>query len=64
MTRHVVDRRKSPEGGRMKHYVEVEKGQGESGTHPASKALYERPVDRNEAARVREFVRIERGRTA
>ncbi|MEZ5777179.1 MAG: hypothetical protein R3E44_02350 [Paracoccaceae bacterium] len=63
MSRLAVDRRAAPEGGRLKHYVEVEKTCGEEGTHPASKALYERPVKRNNAARIREFMRIERGRT-
>ncbi|GAB4382151.1 hypothetical protein [Albidovulum sp.] len=65
MTRHVIDRRKSlPDGGRLRHFVEVERGQGETGAHPASMTLYERPKSRNEALRVREYLRIERGRTA
>lgn len=61
MSRHIVDRRKSPEGGRLKHYVEVEKTQGEEGSHPAAKELQKRPVERNKAAKLREYLRIERG---
>ncbi|SPH23630.1 hypothetical protein DEA8626_02696 [Defluviimonas aquaemixtae] len=64
MSRHAVDRRKSPEGGRLKNFIEVEKNSGEEGTHPASKALSERPVKRAEAKRLREYVRIERGHKA
>ncbi len=61
MSRHIVDRRKSPEGGRLKHYVEVEKTQGEEGSHPAAKKLQQRPVERNKDAKLREYLRIERG---
>lgn len=64
MSRHVADRRAASEGGRLKHFVEVEKTHGEEGSHPATKALHERPVKRDNAARLREFARIERGRTA
>ncbi|MDI3338274.1 hypothetical protein QKW60_17830 [Defluviimonas aestuarii] len=64
MSRHIVDRRKSPEGGRLKNFVEVEKTHGEDGAHPAAKALHERPVTRNDSAKLREYLRIERGQTA
>ncbi|MCV2873992.1 hypothetical protein OEZ71_16980 [Defluviimonas sp. WL0050] len=64
MSRHIVDRRKSPEGGRLKNFVEVEKTHGEEGSHPAAKALHERPVERNNSAKLREYFRIERGHTA
>lgn len=64
MSRHVADRRKSDEGGRLKNFVRVEKTMGEEGSHPAARALHERPAERNESARLREFARIERGHTA
>ncbi len=64
MSRHSVDHRKSTEGGRLKNFIKVEKNSGEEGTHPASKKLYERPAERGDAARVREYVRIERGHKA
>ncbi|MDW4549026.1 hypothetical protein R5H32_06655 [Defluviimonas sp. D31] len=64
MSRHAVDRRKSPEGGRLKNYVEVEKTHGEEGTHPATKALHERTTERNNDAKLREYLRIERGHRA
>ena len=64
MSRHIVDHRKSPEGGRLKNFVELEKARGEEGTHPASKALHERPVERDKSSKLREYTRIERGDTA
>ena len=64
MSRHAADRKAKSDGGRLKHFVEVEKTHGEEGSHPATKAVHERPVKRDDAARVRQFIRIERGRTA
>lgn len=64
MSRHIVDRRKPSEGGRLKHYVEVEKTHGEDGSHPAARALHARPVKRDEAAKLRAYFRIERGQSA
>jgi hypothetical protein len=64
MSRHVADRRKSDEGGRLKNFVRVERETGEEGSHPAARALHERPAERSESARLREFARIERGHTA
>lgn len=64
MSRHIVDHRKSPEGGRLKHFVELEKSHGEEGSHPASRALHERPVERDTSSKLRQYTRIERGDTA
>lgn len=64
MSKHVADRRKTSDGGRLKNYVEVEKTHGEEGSHPAVKALHERPAERNKSSKMREYTRIERGRTA
>jgi hypothetical protein len=64
MSRHIVDHRKSPEGGRLKNFVELERAHGEAGSHPAAKALHERPVTRDKSSKLREYVRIERGETA
>ncbi|MGB3317353.1 MAG: hypothetical protein WBB85_23460 [Albidovulum sp.] len=64
MSRHIVDHRKSPEGGRLKHFVQLEKAQGDEGSHPAAKALHERPVARESSAKLRQYTRIERGETA
>jgi len=64
MSRHVADQRKPDQGGRLKNYLDVERGAGEEGSHPATRALHERPAGRSEAARMREFARIERGQTA
>ncbi|OYX43975.1 MAG: hypothetical protein B7Z02_07290 [Rhodobacterales bacterium 32-67-9] len=64
MSRHVADRQTTSDGGRLKHFVEVEKTHGEAGSHPATKAVHERPVKRDDGARLRQFARIERGHTA
>lgn len=63
MSRQAADRNAKSDGGRLKHFVEVEKAHGEEGSHPATKAVHERPVKRDDAARLREFTRIERGKT-
>lgn len=64
MSRHVADRRTSDEGGRLKNYVRVERDSGGEGSHPSSRAVHERPAERSDSARLREFARIERGHTA
>ena len=64
MSRHIADRREPDQGGRLKNYVELERSMGEPGSHPASRGLHERPASRSDAMRLREFARIERGRTA
>lgn len=64
MTRHIADRRKSDEGGRLKNFVRVERETGAEGSHPAARALHERPAERISSARLREFARIDRGHTA
>lgn len=63
MSRHVADRRTSDKGGRLKKFVAVERTLGEEGSHPATRALHERPASRDSALRLREFARIERGHT-
>ncbi|WP_343080326.1 hypothetical protein [Ostreiculturibacter nitratireducens] len=62
MSRHPVDHRDPPEGGRVEHYVDIERKSGEEGSHPASKEVSKRPVDRSKSRRTEEFVRIEKGR--
>ncbi|WP_347311834.1 hypothetical protein [Defluviimonas sp. SAOS-178_SWC] len=52
------------DNSRLKHFVEVEKTHGAEGTNPAAKKVHERPAERDEGARLREYTRIERGRTA
>jgi hypothetical protein len=64
MARHIVDHRSASEGGRLKNYIEVEKAHGTEGSHPATKALHERPTERDDAAKLREYSRIERGETS
>jgi hypothetical protein len=64
MSRHIVDHRKSPEGGRLKNYIGVEKTHGAEGSNPAVKALHTRCEPRDDTARLRQYYRIERGLTA
>lgn len=64
LARHIVDHRGAPEGGRLKNFIKVEKAHGTEGSHPATRALHERPTARDDAAKLREYSRIERGQTA
>lgn len=64
MSRHLADHNAPSDGGRVRHFVDVERKQGDEGTHPASKALRRRPQARNTVRRTEEFLRIDRGRTA
>lgn len=64
MAKHVADKPRTPETGeRLKRYTEIEREGG--GPSPQAKALQQRPRgDRDEGARAKEFVRIERGKEA
>lgn len=64
MSRPAADRRASSGGSRLRRFIEIEKTQGAEGSHPAARALHERPAERDDGAKVREYARIERGRTA
>lgn len=64
MSRHLADRREPSDGGRAKHFAEVERQLGAAGAHPAAKALHARAQSRLDGARLKEFTRIERGREA
>ncbi|WP_413874238.1 hypothetical protein [Albidovulum sp.] len=63
MSRPAADRRTSSEGSRLKRFVEIERTRGEEGSHPATRALHERAAARDDSTKVREYARIERGRT-
>lgn len=64
MARHVADKRAPSDGGRVKAFVAVERRQGAEEGHPAVKALAQREQTRGSGARVRQFLRIARGREA
>jgi hypothetical protein len=64
MSRPAADRRTSSEGSRLKRFVEIERALGEEGSHPATRALHEHAAARDDGTKVREYARIERGRTA
>jgi hypothetical protein len=61
MSKHVADHRAASDGGRVKHFVTLEKQNGAEGSHPATIELTTRPVERSDAKRMQEFLRIERG---
>ena len=64
MSGQVIVRPASPQGGRLKHYLDVEKTHAAEGSSRAAKAVHERPVARESVARLRAFMRIEKGWTA
>jgi hypothetical protein len=64
MTKHLADHRSPSQGGRVKNFVNVEKLSGDEGSHPASKKLAKRGVERSDTRRMQEYLRIERGHKA
>jgi hypothetical protein len=63
MSRHIADHR-TASSQRTQRFAEVERTQGDEGSHPATKSVIARPKDRNDARRMQEFLRIERGQEA
>ncbi len=64
MSRPAADHRASSEGNRLRRFVEFERVHGAEGSHPSTRALHERSKKRDDGTKVREFARIERGRSA
>ncbi|MFZ5708770.1 MAG: hypothetical protein ACOY4T_03660 [Pseudomonadota bacterium] len=64
MSRHVADKRAPATGARVRRFAEIERRQGDEGSHPAARALHSRPATRDGAARMIRFVRVDRGWTA
>lgn len=64
MTRHIADRREPDHGGRVKHFVALDRAVAPEGSHPASRKLARRPRQESQPSRIRQFLRIERGITA
>ncbi|PKP75843.1 MAG: hypothetical protein CVT84_01170 [Alphaproteobacteria bacterium HGW-Alphaproteobacteria-6] len=62
MSRHLADHRAEPEGGRMKHYFAIDRLTAGEGSHPAARMLHKRPGARPGTLRLRQFLRIARGR--
>lgn len=63
MSRHLADHRMSAAVSRLRPFLSVERRSGEEGSHPTSRELAKRSKDALSARRVKEFMRIERGRT-
>ncbi|MFD1913543.1 hypothetical protein [Halodurantibacterium flavum] len=61
MTRHIIDKTpRNNTGTRLRSFLAIAR---EDGQHPATQKLIRRPADRSAAGRrLREFLRIERGR--
>lgn len=64
MSRHLADHRAEPEGGRMKHYFTLDRLAAGEGSHLAARMLHKRPESRTGTLRLRQFLRIARGRLA
>lgn len=62
MSRHLADHRAEPEGGREKHYFALDRRAAGEGSHAAVRTLHKRPETRVKSARLRQFLRIARGR--
>lgn len=62
MSRHLADHRAEPEGGREKHYFALDRLAAGEGSHVAARILHQRPETRAGVARLRQFLRIARGR--
>lgn len=64
MTRHLADHEHRNEGSRLSRYVAISRQETEEGSHPATKSVHSRRKTRLEGMKTREFVEIERGRSA
>lgn len=62
MSKHITDHHKpGDETSRLKHFTEVERTTGRTGPHPATAELQQRPKKRSGVARLKAFLRIDRG---
>jgi hypothetical protein len=61
MTRHLADHSATTTDSRTKRYTQIELAQQPEGSHPSAKALHKRPATREEATRMRAYMRIEKG---
>jgi len=60
MSRHIADHRAQSDGGRLKAYLQIDRTGGDETVHPKVRELHKRPASRKSAARVTQYVRIER----
>ena len=64
MSRHLIDNRSASQGGRQKNFFRIERSQSDEAGHLAVRQLHQRPASRDIAARVRNYLIIEKGWTA
>jgi hypothetical protein len=64
MSRHVADKRTPSSGARVRRFAEIERTQPEEGSHPSVKTLLARPSTRDDATKLVQYTRVERGWTA
>lgn len=63
MPKHIADKRSAETGERLKRFTEIERD--EAGPRAQTKDLQQRPRgERDDGARAKEYVRIERGNKA
>lgn len=60
MSRHLADHQRAQTGGRVKHFLRIARKEGEA----MWQSLRQKPRATGDQSRLREFVRIERGRKA
>ena len=60
MTKHLADHRPASDGGRLQHFLRVER----SLSSTAPRTLHQRPRDSDDTTRLQHFLRIERGEQA
>ena len=61
-TRQPAERTAEPENIRTRRYAQIERMQGEEGSHPAARLAIQRCRDARSGRRMQEFLRIARGR--
>ncbi|MBS0563651.1 MAG: hypothetical protein JSR87_03985 [Proteobacteria bacterium] len=64
MSRHKIDKRPATDGGRVRNFCRIERAGAEDAPRQAVRNLHQRPLARSGAARMENYLRIERGQTA
>ena len=61
MTKHLADHRDTPKATRKKHFWAIEQRGDQDAPHPVFRSLNQRPQTHDDAARLQQYLRIERG---
>ncbi len=63
MSRHFTDSATASQGGRQKNFFRIERAPSEEALHHAVRSLHQRTEPRDAVARVKNYIRIEKGWT-